>query len=279
MYQCAFRFSAPVLLLVSLWLTPTASYRNRVMFTDVVTRAMEARHRQMCTGSHGSGEVEEYDNSGAPWAYSSALDNFAGPVLFGVVANDARDDAGTLQVRFAGAAPNVGEDHFAFPPDCLPRSTRSGFFVIGASVSPNSIVESCETLVTDSKRLGRAYAPSVRGGHARMFPGCPVRVSCSGVGGNRLLLLAPEPVSRDLWFEVSPSLRNVNFASLAKVDRLDDPSESLSQRAMQKSHGGAMAVYAPKNSAPRRVNPTWPPATVRGRRVGPWVGGLILPEG
>ena len=39
-----------------------------------------------------------------------------------------------------------------------------------------------------------------------------------------------------------------------------------------------MVVYAPKNSAQRRVNPTWPPGSVRERKVGPLVGGLILSE-
>ena len=66
MYQYAFRFSALVLLLVSVWPTPTVRYRNRVMFTEVVTRVMEARHRQMSAGPRGTYEVERYDNGSAP---------------------------------------------------------------------------------------------------------------------------------------------------------------------------------------------------------------------
>ena len=39
-----------------------------------------------------------------------------------------------------------------------------------------------------------------------------------------------------------------------------------------------MVVYAPKNSEQRRVNPTWPPGSVRERKVGPLAYGLRLPE-
>ena len=78
LYQYAFRFSALAQLLASVWLAPTVSFCNRVMFTEVVTRAVEARHRQMCAGPHETYEVEEYDVGGAPWAYNSALDSFVG---------------------------------------------------------------------------------------------------------------------------------------------------------------------------------------------------------
>ena len=58
-YQYAGRFSSLAFLLVSVWLTPTANYRNRIMITEVIARATEARHRQMCPGPHGGGEVEK----------------------------------------------------------------------------------------------------------------------------------------------------------------------------------------------------------------------------
>ena len=66
MYQYAFRFSALAFLLASVWLTPTVSLRNRVTISEVSTRSMGARRRQMRTGPHESYEVEKYDNSGAP---------------------------------------------------------------------------------------------------------------------------------------------------------------------------------------------------------------------
>ena len=90
LYQYAFRFAALVQLLASVWLAPTASYCNRVMFTEVVARAMEARRRQMCAGPHKTYGVERYDISGAPRAYKSALDSFVGTVLFGSVVDNER---------------------------------------------------------------------------------------------------------------------------------------------------------------------------------------------
>ena len=58
------------------------------------------------------------------------LGSVVGAIGFGIVASQTRDDAGMLQVRLGGDAPNVGERHFAFPSDCLPWSTRQGFFEI-----------------------------------------------------------------------------------------------------------------------------------------------------
>ena len=109
-------------------------------------------------------------------------------------------------------------------------------------------------------------------------PGCPARVACGGVDGNRLLLMAPEPVSWDLWLAVSSNLRDVNFASLAEVGKLGMPLESLSQRAKQVSPGGTMAIYASKNSAHCAVGPMWSLDTARQRGVGPLVGGQIVVE-
>ena len=54
--------------------------------------------------------------------------------------------------------------------------------------------------------------------------------------------------------------RNVNLASLAEVDKLNEPLESLSQRAKQKSAGG----------------PTWAARAARPRKVGPLVNGRIV---
>ena len=183
-----------------------------------------------------------------------------------------------LQVCFAGTAPNVGEYHYAFPSDCFPRSARSGSLVIGAPAPPGDIAESREALVNEWKALGRTYARGGREGHARWLPGCPVRVSRGGVGGNRLLLLTPDPASWDLWVDGSCNLRNVNFARLAEVDKLDDPAESLSHRAKQRSPSGAVAAYASKNSSQRRHNPAWPPRSVRVRKVRPLADGMILHE-
>ena len=93
-----------------------------------------------------------------------------------------------------------------------------------------------------------------------------------------MLLLTPEPASWAPWLDVSPNLRNVNPASFAGAGRLDDPAGSSSQRAKEKFAGGVTTVYSSKNNTQRRLNPMWPPKTVRSRKVGPLVGGLILRE-
>ena len=176
LYQYALRFAALVHLLVSVWLAPTVSYCNRVMFTEVAARAMEARHRQMCAGPHETYEVERYDISGAPWAYGSVLDSFAGTASFGIVVNNERQDAGMLQVQLAGAAPNVGVYHYAFPSDCLPWSTHNGSFVIDGPVPPDETPAACAALAEEWNRLDRPYARGDQSGRARWLPGCPVRV-------------------------------------------------------------------------------------------------------
>ena len=90
--------------------------------------------------------------------------------------------------------------------------------------------------------------------------------------------MAPEPVSRATWLTASPNLRNVNRASLAEVDKLVDPAESLAQRARQVSAGGKMAVYSPKTSRRRRVKDMWSPRSVRAHKVGPMVDGVIAED-
>ena len=99
-----------------------------------------------------------------------------------------------------------------------------------------------------------------------------------GVGGNRMLLVTPEPASRVTWLEASSNLRNVNSASIAEADRLNGPAESLARRAKQKSAGGKMVLYSPNRSRQCRVKPMWSPRSVRSHEVGPLVDGSILHE-
>ena len=190
-YVCQFaaRFPPLVFLLVSMGLTPTASYGNRVMITEVVARLMEARHRVLGGGSNERLEVEKYDSNGTPWSSDAALDNVVGTIV------RTRDDAGMLQVRLGGAAPDVGENHSASPPDYPPRPARQGHFAIDKEVRPEDRVATCEDLVNEWGSLDVDYARGVRTGHARWLPGCPFRMSCGGVGGNRMLALTPGPVS------------------------------------------------------------------------------------
>ena len=165
-----------------------------------------------------------------------------------------------------------------FPSDCLPWPARNGSFVIDGPVPPEKIPDACAALVEERNHLARPCARGEQSGRARWVPGCPVRLLGGGVGGNCMLLLTPEPASWCLWLEASSNLRNVNLASFAEVDMSDDPAESFSQRAKQKSAGGVMIAYSPKDNAQRRSNPMWSPKTMRSRRVGPSADGLILRE-
>ena len=189
-YVCQYtaRFSSSVFLPVSAWLAPTASYGNRVVITEVIARAAEARRRMMGAGPNEKWEVEKYDSNGNPLSFNTAPDSALGAIVFGIAANRTRDDAGMLQVRLGGAAAGVGEHHSAFPPDCPPRSTRQGHFVIDKEVRPEDRATTRDGLVNEWKSLDVDYARGVRTGHAHRVPGCPARMSCGGVGGNRMLM-------------------------------------------------------------------------------------------
>ena len=86
--------------------------------------------------------------------------------------------------------------------------------MIDKEVLPENRVAMCENLASEWKSLDVEYARGVRTGHARWVPGCPVRMSCGGVGGNRMLMLTPGPVSWELRRAVPANHRNVNLASL-----------------------------------------------------------------
>ena len=123
----------------------------------------------------------------------------------------------------------VGECHFAFPSDCFPRSSTDGMFVIGDEVSEMDREAARSTLVRERKNLEGAFARGELSGFAWWISGRPVRVSLGGVGGNRLLVLTPEPASWELWTAAASNHRNVRLASLAAVDELKSQMESLAQ--------------------------------------------------
>ena len=160
-YQFAARFSSLVFFLASAWLAPTVSYGNRVMIAEVIARATEARHRMMGTGPNERWEVEKYDSNSKPWSFKAVLDVAAGTIAFGIAANQTRDDAGMLQVLLGGAAPGVGERHFAFPSDCLPWPTRQGLFVIEKEIRPEDRSAAREDLANEWKSLDVEYVRGV----------------------------------------------------------------------------------------------------------------------
>ena len=90
--------------------------------------------------------------------------------------------------------------------------------------------------------------------------------------------MAPEPASWATWLTAPSNLRNVNRASLAEVDKLDDPSESLAQRAKQVSAGGKVVVYSSNTSRQRQGKDMWSPKSARAHKVGPTANGVIMGE-
>ena len=93
-----------------------------------------------------------------------------------------------------------------------------------------------------------------------------------------MLLMTPEPVSRQLWAALAANQRNTNLASMEEVGKFNHPSGSSSQRAKQKSAGGNMGAYSSKDSTPCDVNPMWSSSAARSRKVGPIVDGRIVNE-
>ena len=133
-------------------------------------------------------------------------------------------------------------------------------------------------LARERRNLEDAFMRGEWPGYAWWIPGCPVRVSFGGVGGNRLLVLTPEPASLEFRTAVTSNRRDVRLASFVAADELKSQTESLAQRAAQPSTGGNMSVYSSKNSSLRELPPTWSPRMMRARGVGPPVSGSAVEE-
>ena len=60
------------------------------------------------------------------WEFNSALDNVAGMLASGLVANEPGVKDAILQLYAGGSAPGMGGKHFAFASDCFPRASAAG---------------------------------------------------------------------------------------------------------------------------------------------------------
>ena len=94
------------------------------------------------------------------------LDTVSGGFFFGSVSNKPCSREVALQLRSAGAAPEVGECHFAFPSECFPGSSTDGMFVIGDGVSETDREAARSTLVGERKNLEGAFARGELSGFA-----------------------------------------------------------------------------------------------------------------
>ena len=254
LYQYVARIQALAQLLVEVWLTPTARYSNRVAITEVLTRAVEACHQMICTGSMEN-ESESYSQSSSAWPFNTVLDNVVFTTVFGIVVDEPTEDAGMLQVQLAGTAPGIGEYHYAFPSDCFAWAARDRSFIIAPGVEGEDWSRACAKMVDEWQEAEQAFARGGSDVQARWMSGGPVRAAIGGVGGNRWLLMAPEPIPAELWKSVSGNLRNVKLTCLSDVDRVGDAQSSLAQRAKQPSAGGTMSVFSSKTGSRRHVIP------------------------
>ena len=100
------------MLLVSVWLTPTASYRNRVMVTEVTTRALEACNQKMVCGSVDKSQPES-PSMPISWGFHAVLGNVVGMFVSGPVINPPRSGDPMSQLFVGGSAPEVSESRFA----------------------------------------------------------------------------------------------------------------------------------------------------------------------
>ena len=255
LYQFVARIQALVQLLVEIWLTPTVRYENRVAITEVLTRAIEACHQMIGTGLLPKHESPSYGPAESSWPYNSVLDNAVFMVVFGIVVNEASTGAGMLQVQIAGTAPGVGEYHYAFASDCFGWSTQDRSFLIVPAVGESEWDRACSKLVEEWSEQERAYMQDDHSVQTKWMSGGPVRATIGGIGGNRWLLMVPEPVTAEVWRAVSGNLRNAKMTRLEDVDRLGDAQVSLAERAKQLSAGGSMTIFSSRTGARRQVIP------------------------
>ena len=255
LYQFVARIQALVQLLVEIWLTPTVRYENRVAITEVLTRAIEACHQMIGTGLLPKHESPSYGPAESSWPYNSVLDNAVFMVVFGIVVNEASTGAGMLQVQIAGTAPGVGEYHYAFASDCFGWSTQDRSFLIVPAVGESEWDRACSKLVEEWSEQERAYMQDDHSVQTKWMSGGPVRATIGGIGGNRWLLMVPEPVTAEVWRAVSGNLRNAKMTRLEDVDRLGDAQVSLAERAKQLSAGGSMTIFSSRTGSRRQVMP------------------------
>ena len=93
-------------------------------------------------------------------------------------------------------------------------------------------------------RLEAGWNEGDKSSVAPWVPGFPARMPLSGLGGGRLLVLAPEPVLWPTWQIVVDNHRNVRGLLFEHVDIHGKPVDRLGQHAKRASPLGNMHVYS-----------------------------------
>ena len=89
-----------------------------------------------------------------------------------------------------------------FPSDCFGQHCREGAFDVRDSAEYDSRERTCAELAAGWKQLKCEWPNDNKFSVARWVPGCVVRVAIGGVGGRRILCMAPGPALRSAWADM-----------------------------------------------------------------------------
>ena len=88
-----------------------------------------------------------------------------------------------------------------------------------------------------------------------------------------MLVVAPEPVSWEMWCAAAGNHQTVHLASMRAVDERASPVDSLAQPAKKPSAGDDVAAFSSSSGFRRELLPMWSPFG-----VGPSVAGQVSEE-
>ena len=134
LHQFAPRAPALVMLLTSVLLTPTVSYCNRAITSEVMTRALEVCDQKIACGFVDK-PCAEPTNAPRSRGFNTALDTAVGMIALGLVDKKPGASDSLLQLYVGGATTVLGERHYAFASDCFPLQPADGLFFVNEKVA------------------------------------------------------------------------------------------------------------------------------------------------
>ena len=86
-------------------------------------------------------------------------------------------------------------------------------------------------------------------------PGSPARFVCGGVEGNRILGMAPRPVSWQFWTEIIRDVATASGIPYVWIDATFNAAQRVAQRAEPPSAGGDVSAF-PSNTGSKVTSPS-----------------------
>ena len=167
-----------------------------------------------------------------------------GALALAQIANVKGRRASKFRLRSRGTAPGAWESQFAFPPYCSAWSRRDNVFDVRDEVSEGDREEVRAQLVAEWKRPEAERAADGTSNVAQWVSGCPARISAGGVGGGRMLGMAPEPVLWPTWQPAVGNHRSDKGSLIEYVDANGASAQRSAQRAKPPSAGGTIVAYS-----------------------------------